>query len=192
MKYLKKYNLFESDLNEDDAQDVSIYDADWKELLPQEMIILKDATKRTLYNNGKIKKKWKHAFKLGNIMKHSDMVQVTYENANNERGVPSTLQFDFHFSEVIEELIPEDIMRIDIDITWGEAMACEFYIDNTGKVEVIEYTSFNSKTDPSNTIFALDDNSLKSFVEFLNRFGLFNFDVTKFKFLDKSGDYLPN
>lgn len=192
MKYLKKYNLFESDLNDDDAQDVSIYDADWKELLPQEMIILKDATKRTLYNNGKIKKKWKHAFKLGNIMKHSNMIQVTYENANNERGVPSTLEIDFHFSEVIEELIPEDIMRIDIDITWGEAMACEFYIDNTGKVEVIEYTSFNSKTDPSNTIFALDDNSLKSFVEFLNRFGLFNFDVTKFKFLDKSGDYLPN
>jgi hypothetical protein len=155
---------------------VSIYDADWKELLPQEMIILKDG---------------EHAFKLGNIMKHSNMIQVTYENANNEWGVPSTLQFDFHFSEVIEELIPNNVMRIDIDITWGEAMACEFYIDNTGKVEVIEYTSFNSKTDPSNTIFALDDNSLKSFVEFLNRFGLSNFDVTDFEFLDKEDNYQP-
>ena len=82
-------------------------------------------------------------------------------------------------------------MRKDIDITWGEAMACEFYIDNTGKVEVIEYTSFNSKTDPSNTIFALDDNSLKSFVEFLNRFGLSNFDVTDFEFLDKEDNYQP-
>jgi hypothetical protein len=171
MKYLKKYNLFESK-----SEDVSIYDADWKELLPQEMIILKDG---------------EHAFKLGNIMKHSNMIQVTYENANNEWGVPSTLQFDFHFSEVIEELIPNNVMRIDIDITWGEAMACEFYIDNTGKVEVIEYTSFNSKTDPSNTIFALDDNSLKSFVEFLNRFGLSNFDVTDFEFLDKEDNYQP-
>ena len=171
MKYLKKYNLFESK-----SEDVSIYDADWKELLPQEMIILKDG---------------EHAFKLGNIMKHSNMVQVTYENADNEWGVPSTLQFDFHFSEVIEELIPEDIMRIDIDITWGEAMACELYIDNTGDVKVIEYTSFHSKTDPSNTIFALDDESLKSFVEFLNRFGLSNFDVSQFTFLDRYDDYQP-
>ena len=174
MKYLKKYNLFEAIQQ---IEETSIYDADWKKLLPQEMIILKDG---------------EHAFKLGNIMKHANMIQVTYENANNEWGVPSTLQFDFHFSETIEELIPEKVMRIDIDITWGEAMACEFYIDNTGEVEVIEYTSFHSKTDPSNTIFALDDNSLKSFVEFLNRFGLSNFDVTDFKFLDRYDDYLPN
>lgn len=171
MKYLKKYNLFESK-----SEDVSIYDADWNKLLPQEMIILKDG---------------EHAFKLGNIMKHSNMIQVTYENANNEWGVPSTLQFDFHFSQIIKELIPENVMRIDIDITWGEAMACEFYIDSTGNVEVIEYTSFRSKTDPSNTIFALDDNSLKSFVEFLNRFGLSNFDVSQFTFLDRYDDYQP-
>lgn len=166
MKYLKKYNLFES----------SIYDTDWKKLLPQEMIILKDG---------------EHAFKLGNIMKHSNMIQVTYENANNEEGVPSTLEFDFYFSEIIKELIPDNVMRIDIDITWGEAMACEFYIDNTGNVEVIEYTSFHSKTDPSNTVFALDDESLKSFVKFLNRFGLSNFDVTQFTFLDRSDNYQP-
>lgn len=33
MKYLKKYNLFESK-----SEDVSIYDADWKELLPQVIV----------------------------------------------------------------------------------------------------------------------------------------------------------
>lgn len=166
MKYLKKYNLFES----------SIYDADWKKLLPQELIIIKDG---------------EHAFKLGNVMKHSDMIQVTYENANDEWGVTSTLEIDFNFSEIIKELIPENIMRIDIDITWGEAMACEFYIDNKGEVEVIEYTSFRSKTDPSNTVFALDDDSLKSFVKFLNRFGLSNFDLTQFTFLDRYDNYQP-
>lgn len=169
MKYLKRYNLFES-------KSESIYDADWKELLPQELIVLKDG---------------EHAFKLGNVMKHANMIQVPYENVGNEWGVPRTLQFDFHFSEVIEELIPEDIMRIDIDITWGDAMACEFYIDDKGEVEVIEYTSFHSKTDPSNTIFALDDDSLRSFVDFLNRFGLSNFDVSKFKFLDRYDNYQP-
>ena len=169
MKYLKRYNLFES-------KSESIYDADWKELLPQELIVLKDG---------------EHTFKVGNVMKHANMIQVPYENVGNEWGVPSTLQFDFHFSEVIEELKPEDIMRIDIDITWGDAMACEFYIESPSGVEVIEYTSFRSKTDPSNTIFALDDNSLKLFVDFLNRFDGFKLDVSQFTFLDRYDNYQP-
>ena len=82
-------------------------------------------------------------------------------------------------------------MRIDIDITWGDAMACEFYIDNKGEVKVTEYTSFRSKTDPSNTIFALDDKSLQLFIDFLNRFDGFKLDVSQFKFLDKNDNYQP-
>ena len=159
MKYIKPYSLFES----------NIYDADWKSLLPKEMVVLKDG---------------EHAFKLGNIMKHSDMFQVTYENAGEEWGVPSTLEFDFYFSEDPE-------MRIDIDITWGDAMACEFYVNSPNKVGVIEYTSFRSKTDPSNTIFALDDKSIHSFVDFLNRFDGFKLDVSQFKFLDRFDNYQP-
>ena len=169
MKYIKRYNLFES-------KSESIYDVDWKKLLPQEITILKDG---------------KHTFKLGNVMKHSDMVQVPYVNANDEWGVPSTLQFDFYFSQIIKEIIPENVMRIDIDITWGDAMACEFYIDNKGEVKVTEYTSFRSKTDPSNTIFALDDKSLQLFIDFLNRFDGFKLDVSQFKFLDKNDNYQP-
>jgi hypothetical protein len=159
MKYLKSYILFES----------NIYDVDWKTILPQQMVILKDG---------------EHTFKLGNIMKNSDMVQVTYENSKNEWGAPSTLEFDFYFSE-------DPKMRIDIDITWGEAMACEFYVDSPSKVGVTEYTSFRSKTDPSNTIFALDNNSLKEFIDFLNRFDGFKLDVSQFKFLDQSDNYQP-
>lgn len=159
MKYIKPYSLFES----------NIYDADWNSLLPKEMVVLKDG---------------EHAFKLGNIMKHSDMVQVTYENVAEEWGVPSTLEFDFYFSEDPE-------MRIDIDITWGDAMACEFYVNSPNKVGVIEYTSFRSKTDPSNTIFALDDKSLKSFIDFLNRFDGFKLDISQFNFLDRFDNYQP-
>ena len=160
MKYIKPYSIFES----------NIYDTDWNALLPKEMVVLKEG---------------EHEFKLGNIMKHSDMVQVTYENSNEEWGVPSTLEFDFYFSE-------DPKMRIDIDITWGDAMACEFYVYSPSKVGVIEYTSFRSKTDPSNTIFALDDKSLKSFVDFLNRFDGFKLDIDQFKFLDRLDDYQPN
>jgi len=126
-----------------------------------------------------------HKFKVGNIMKHADMVQVTYENESEEWGAPSTLEFDFYFSEDPE-------MRMDIDITWGDAMACEFYVNSPNKVGVIEYTSFRSKTDPSNTIFALDDKSLHLFIDFLNRFDGFKLDVSQFNFLDKNDNYQPN
>jgi hypothetical protein len=159
MRYLKNYILFES----------NIYDIDWKSILPKEMVVLKDG---------------EHSFKLGNVMKNADMVQVTYENSNNEWGAPSTLELDFYFSE-------NPKMRIDIDITWGEAMVCEFYIESPSKVGVTEYTSFRSKTDPSNTIFALDNNSLKEFVDFLNKFDGFKLDVSQFKFLDQSDNYQP-
>ena len=157
MRYLKNYILFES----------NIYDIDWKSILPKEMVVLKDG---------------EHSFKLGNVMKNADMVQVTY--SNNEWGFPSTLEFDFYFSE-------NPKMRIDIDITWGEAMACEFYIESPSKVGVTEYTSFRSKTDTSNSIFALDTNSLKEFVDFLNKFDGFKLDVSQFKFLDQSDNYQP-
>jgi len=159
MRYLKNYILFES----------NIYDIDWKSILPKEMVVLKDG---------------EHSFKLGNVMKNADMVQVTYENSNNEWGAPSTLEIDFYFSE-------NPKIRIDIDITWGDAMACEFYIESPNKVGITEYTSFRSKTDPSNTIFALDNNSLKEFVDFLNKFDGFKLDVSQFKFLDQFDDYQP-
>ena len=159
MKHLKSYALFES----------IIYDVDWTTVLPKELVVLKDG---------------EHRFKVGNIMKHADMVQVTYENVSNEWGAPSTLEFDFYFSK-------NGHMRMDIDITWGDSMACEFYIESPSKVGVIEYTSFRSKMDPSNTVFALDDNSLKSFVDFLNRFDGFKLDVSQFTFLDSSDNYQP-
>jgi len=159
MRYLKNYILFES----------TIYDIDWKTILPKEMIVLKDG---------------EHSFKVGNVMKNADMVQVTYENSNNEWGTPSTLEIDFYFSE-------NPKIRIDIDITWGDAMACEFYIESPNKVGITEYTSFRSKTDPSNTIFALDNNSLKEFVDFLNKFDGFKLEVSQFKFLDQFDDYQP-
>ena len=161
MKYLKRYKIFESS---------TIYDIDWHALLPQEMIVLKDG---------------EHSFKLGNIMKHSDMVQVTYSNSKSKWSVPDTLEFDFYFSK-------NGHMRMDIDITWGDAMACEFYTESPSKVGVIQYTSFRSKTDPSNTIFALDDDSLKAFVDFLNRFDGFRLEVGQFNFLDKRDDYQPS
>lgn len=161
MKHLKTFKIFESK---------TIYDADWHGLMPKSMTVLKDGV---------------HEFELGNIMKHSDMVQVTYENRKDEWGVPETLEFDFYFSQ-------NGHMRIDIDITWGDAMACEFYIESPDKVGVIQYTSYDSKMDPSNTIFALEDESLESLVGFINRFDGFRVDASQFNFLDKRDNYDPS
>jgi hypothetical protein len=161
MKYLKKFN----------EGIENIYDVDWKTILPNTLTILKDG---------------KHTFKVGNVMKDADMVQVTYANEKMEWGVTDALEFDFYFMKV------GNIFKMNIDITWGDAMACEFSITSPNKVDVIEYTSFHSKTDPSNTIFALEENSLQGFISFLNRFDNFKVDRSKFNFLDSDKDsYYP-
>jgi hypothetical protein len=70
MKYIKRFNEgFEN-----------IYDVNWQSFLPKTLTILKDG---------------EHTFKVGNIMKDSDMVQVTYVNERIEWGVTDTLEFDF-------------------------------------------------------------------------------------------------
>jgi len=161
MKYIKKFNEgFEN-----------IYDVNWQSFLPKTLTILKDG---------------EHTFKVGNIMKDSDMVQVTYVNERIEWGVTDTLEFDFYFEKL------NDKIKMDIDITWGDLMASEFSITSPSKVDVIEYTSFHSKTDPSNTIFALEEQSLQEFVKFLNKFNGFKVDRNQFNFLDSDEDsYYP-
>ena len=150
--------------------EASIYDADWGKIMPQHMTVLKDG---------------KHRFKLGNIMKNADMIQATYENEKQEWGVPSTLEFDFYFSK-------SGHMRIDVDITWGDAMACEFYVESPSKLGIIEYTSYHSKMDPSNTVFALEDESLEQLIAFINRFDGFSLKRGQFNFLDKYDNYQPS
>jgi hypothetical protein len=116
-------------------------------------------------------------------MKNGDMVQATYDS--NIWGFPSTLEFDFYFLKVNKDF------KIDIDITLGDAMVSEFSIEKPNKVNVIQYTSWRSKSDLSNTVFALEDKSLKSFVDFLNKFVGFDLSVDDFKFLDKYDNYNP-
>lgn len=153
------------------AQGPDIYNYDWNKHLPQYITAIQRHNTRT--------------FKLGNVMKHFDMVQVTYEG--HEFGQPDTLEFDFYFLKPVDK--PH--FKIDIDITLGDAVVCEFSLESPNKVHVIQYTSWRSKTDPSNTVFALEDDSLKDFVNFLNLFNGFNFKVSDFKFLDKYDNFNP-
>jgi|LakMenEpi03Aug12_release.lakeMendotaPanAssembly.Ray.scaffolds.fasta_scaffold291828_3 hypothetical protein len=148
-----------------------IYHYDWKSNLPKSI---------TIIQRGKEVK-----FDSGNVMMHFDMIQCTYENPN--WGFPDTLEFDFYFLKDVNK----ENFKIDIDITLGDAMVCEFSLEVPNKVSVIEYTSWRSKADPSNTVFALEDKSLLEFVNFLNKFTGFELKVSDFKFLDKYDNYNP-
>ena len=192
MKYLKRFNEdIEATIkpngtisaNIDVKTDTSntIYDERWKNELPEFI---------TINYHGKLYK-----FKKDNIMLHSDMVQITYASTPMDSqesgeiwGTPDTLEFDIYFAKDNET----NKVRLTVDITYGDAMVCEFSVEAPNKVKVVEYTSHHSKFDRSNTVFALVDESLQSFINFLNRFEGMKLKKEDFKFLDQDDNYQPN
>lgn len=168
MKYLKRFGQ--------ETQEISIYDSNWEKLLPNKLTILKG------YDDGV----HTFTFKKGNIMINADMLQITYELFPHQPGVPDTLEIDIYFvSDVAENKI-----ELDVDITFGDEVAVEFKLSPPNHVNLIQHTTYHSKFDPSNTVFAFDDNSLTQFVSFLNRFN-HGFDLTNYdvRFLDKNDNW---
>ena len=192
MKYLKRFNedieatikpngTISANIHVKTDDDNTIYDERWENELPEFI---------TINYHGKLYK-----FKKDNIMLHSDMVQITYASTplNSDEqgeiwGTPDTLEFDIYFVKDNET----DKVRLTVDITYGDLMACEFTAEAPNKIKVVEYTSYHSKFDPSNTVFALVDESLQSFINFLNRFEGMKLKKEDFKFLDQNDNYLPN
>jgi len=167
MKHLKKFN-----------ESINIYDIDWHNIVPKYLTIIKDD--RTT------------KFKCGNIMKHFDMVQVTYDTDQGEIwGVPDTLEFDVYFVKPGGKI--DKSLRLDIDITYGNLVTSEFSITTPSKVNVIQYTSYHSKFDPSNTVFAFDEDSLEKLIKFFNVFNGIKVSREQFNFLDADpNNYYPN
>ena len=193
MKYLKRFNEdIEATIkangnisaNIDPKTDSinTIYDKRWESELAEYF---------TIDYHGKLFK-----FKKDNIMLHSDMVQITYASTplNSKEsseiwGVPDTLEFDIYFAKDDDD---DDKVVLNVDITYGDLMACEFTVEEPNKIKVVEYTSYHSKFDPSNTVFGLVDDSLQSFINFLNKFSGMKLKKEDFKFLDQYDDYSPN
>jgi len=145
MKWIKRFESF----------DMPYYNSEWEKYLPNEITIIKgqdDFTQRKVY-------------KTGNIMIHSDMVQITYTHEeypmDTKDVVPEVVDFDIHFVK-------------------------------NGSIS-LDYTSYGSKFDPSNTVFALDENSLMSFIKFFNMFEGIDVDRNEFNFLDDNpNNYTPD
>jgi len=182
MKYLRKFN-----------ENISVYNPEWEKFLPETMVVLKGQD----YGLDK----WN--YKKGNIMLNADMLQISYfidewmapdtleidiymvkDDAYEERGDPTTIKksgvLDYYGGP--GKIIPN--LRLTVDITFGDEMACEFTIDRANGVRLFQDTTYNSKFDPSNTVFALEDESLKDLIKFLNRFNHgIELKLEDFKFL---------
>ena len=183
MKYLKTYKIFEAD-------GTFMYDPSIESILPEYIKVIKGDPKNPL----------RLAYKKS-ISRHiGPEIQIPYETVEEDRGEisgsgyvgrenPDTLEFDIYYDYNINH----HSLSINVQVNYGELTACEFKIESPNKVNVIVYTSLHSKDDPSNTIFALDDETIKKLCDYFNSWDP-SFKVTPedLKFLDGYDNYIPS
>lgn len=160
---------------------VSVFDKeDWKKFLPKKL--------KLVTNNGN------YELQQTDISVINDLVQITWyqntvkgPNDSNKDGEPDTIEFDIHMVKDNDgtEANPDNL-KLNIDITYGDAMVSSFTISMPGETTVAHYTGFGSKYD-SNSEFGFDDETINELVEFFNRFG-FKLDNKDFTFIDKYKD----
>ena len=173
MKYLKNYKIFEADAT-------FMYDPSIEKALPIYIEVIKGDPKnpqRLVYKKG--------------ISRHlGPEVQIPYETMDKSGGRenPDTLEFDIYWSFDTNT----HSLNINVEVNYGDLTACQFSIEAPNKVDVIRYTSYHSKDDPSNTVFAIDDESLQSFCNYINKWdnGI-HINREDLKFMDKYDNYLP-
>jgi len=175
MRYLKTYKqLLES----------TIFDSGWTDNLPTDLSIVTSTGNYTL--ELKRDKSLGHNVDVTNLM---NCIQISYyqntaEDGNvTKDGEPDYLCFDITLVKDNDgtERSP-DTLKLNVDISYGDNMASSFSIQKPNKVTLSHYTGIGSKHD-SETKFAFTDESLKSLVDFFNKFG-YELTVNDFKFLD--------
>ena len=169
MKYLRRFD-----------ERISIYNPEWEKLLPSTITVLKGQDHGV--------DAW--TYKKGNVMLNADMIQISYDL--NVWGAPDTFEIDIYmvnYDSGVEHVDQTTIvkggtydydrspgnriknLRLDVDITFGDMMACEFSISKNG-IKLIQNTTYGSKFDPTNTVFAIEEESLIKLIEFFNRFNI--------------------
>jgi len=173
MKFIKTYKIFEAD-------NTFMYDPSIENILPVYIKVIKGDPKNPL----------RLVYKKG-ISRHlGSEVQIPYEtmDKNGGRENPDTLEFDIYWSFDVNN----KSLNINVEVNYGDLTACEFVIEQPNKVDLVRYTSYHSKDDKSNTVFALDDESLQAFCNYINKWdhGI-NIKREDLKFMDKYDNYLP-
>jgi hypothetical protein len=173
MKYIKKFN---------EHKDQSIFEIDWKTILPKTLVVIRGGvTDEDGYIKGT---EILLRYKLGNVM--ANLVhQVVYDKDFDYDGIPDTLEFDI-------SVIKNGAFQMNIEITFGDFIACGFEIKSPNVINVYQYTSYRSKMNTSDSLFAFNEESLNKLVEFFNRFEDIKISRKNLNFLDKDkNSYFP-
>jgi anthranilate/para-aminobenzoate synthase component II len=163
MKYIKKFNEMRMPNLQHVGDDIlpkgkiSIFQQDWFEkLVPNEIRIVNLGKEYTLDKN--------------DCTINGDLVQFNYyhttiKNPNDvsKDGEPDLLEFDIHFVR------NDRGIKLLVNITYGDNMACEFTIETPNKINVGHYTGIGSIYDPK-THWGFKDETILDLVEFFNRF----------------------
>jgi len=83
----------------------------------------------------------------------------------------------------------EKDFHLNVEITLGNFIASGFNIKSPNIVEPYQYTSYHSKMDPSNTVFALTRESLEDLCRFFNHFDGIKVTPSDLKFLDSKDNF---
>jgi len=181
MKHLRKFN-----------ENISLFDPNWVKLLPKKLTIITHNGEFTLEVNS-LEPDERGAPGVYNLMTSVSFSysQNTIERSNDDPtadGEPDNLQFDVAIVKDNDgyESNPKESLRLNVDLTYGDAMMYEFTIDYPNKVNVHHYNGKDSLYDPESH-FGFSDESLQELVTFFNRFG-FTTTPEDFKFIDSDPD----
>ena len=161
----------------------NIFDKEvWVKLLPKKLTIVDNSgTYELVYSDCSV-----------NGVSHKVEIMYFHSTPNNPNdvnidGEPDTLQFDIHMVKTNDGTDANpDNLKLNIDVTYGDAMVSQFSISKPDQIEVGQYNGFGSKYDKE-TFFGFEDESIKDLVEFFNRLG-FELSVKDLVFIDKYPD----
>ena len=165
---------------------ISTFDQEIKKLLPEEIHI------ENTYG--------KHTLKKKDIMLNGDLIQIAYhhdtaaeKNDASADGEPDFLCIDIHTIKENDGTEANGAsLRLNIDISYGDAMVFSFTIEEPNRVELHHYTGIGSMHEKE-TKFHFEDETLEELITFFNRFSdKYNLTHDDFKFLDSDPDsYKP-
>lgn len=172
---------------------ISIFDKEnWKKYLPQKIKLITENS-INLFKEEKSKNDY-FELKLKDVIVNDNLLQITWyqktfigPNDVNDDGEPDYLGFDIHMVKDNNGYDANpDKLKLNCDVTYGDAMVSQFTISKPGQIKVGHYTGYNSKYDKE-TFFGFDDDTIIDFLNFFNRFG-FKLKKEDFKFIDKYKD----
>ncbi len=173
------------DVSKLDESTVSTFSQDIKSLIPKSIDLINSD---------------QHKLELKDVMLNGDLIQIVYYHNKFEEtgdalsdGEPDYLEIDIHtLKDNDGTKANPDTLRLNIDITYGDAMMFSFTIDKDNGLNVHHYDGINSKYDPESTFYFSDD-TIKDLVEFFNRFDDYQLTPKDFTFLDSDpNSYQPN